>query len=189
MSVQCGRGSSWVCASHFCWCGSHCKQWTELQILSDIFYLTLTCWNLIGQIQPEKLNSPGNSFSIFYFTILGSLRILLPQFPVLCWQEWPSATAANLIQMCSSVYVVFWTILCKLQRHLSMKMPVDQQSLKNSDQPIMHQQSCCIQSHLNHLFAPFWHVWTSAARFGLNALDCCHVIGWLDIFIKLNKGI
>ncbi len=46
-----------------------------------------------------------------------------------------------------------------------MKIPVDQQFLKYSDQPVWHQQPFHIQSHLNPLSSPFWcSVWTSESH-------------------------
>ncbi len=50
-------------------------------------------------------------------------------------------------------------------RWLCVKIPVDQQFLKYSDQPVWHQQPFHVQSHLNTLSSPFWcSVWTSASR-------------------------
>ncbi len=45
----------------------------------------------------------------------------------------------------------------------SLKIPVDQQFLKYSDQPVCHQQTFHVQSHLNPLSSQFWcSVWTSS---------------------------
>ncbi len=45
------------------------------------------------------------------------------------------------------------------------KIPVDQQFLKYSDQPVWHQQPFHDQSHLNPLSSLFWcSVWTSASH-------------------------
>ncbi len=63
------------------------------------------------------------------------------------------------------IFSLFRTILCKPWRWLCVKIPVDQQFFKYSDQPIWHQQSFHVQSHLNTLSSPFWcSVWTSASR-------------------------
>ncbi len=44
-------------------------------------------------------------------------------------------------------------------------VPVDQQFLKYSDQPVWHQQPFHVQNHLNPLSSPFWcSVWSSASR-------------------------
>jgi len=44
-----------------------------------------------------------------------------------------------------------------------MKIPVDKQFLKYSDQPIWHQKPCHVQSQLNHISSLFWcSVCTSA---------------------------
>ncbi len=63
------------------------------------------------------------------------------------------------------IFSLFRTSLCKPQRWLWMKIPVDQQFLKYSDQPVWHQQPLHVQSHLKPLSSPFWcSVWTSASR-------------------------
>ncbi len=71
---------------------------------------------------------------------------------------------------------------------------LDQQFLKYSDQPVWRQKPFHIQSHINPLSYPFWcSIWTSASFFTtyrcLNALSCCHVIGWLAICVtkQLNR--
>ena len=51
------------------------------------------------------------------------------------------------------IFSLFETILCKPQRWLCVKIPVDQQFLKYSDQPVC--QPCHVQSHSNHLSFPF----------------------------------
>ncbi len=50
-------------------------------------------------------------------------------------------------------------------RWLCVKIPVDQQFLKYSEQPVWHKQTFHTQSHLKPLSSPFWcSVWTSESH-------------------------
>ncbi len=92
------------------------------------------------------------------------------------------------------IFSLFRTILCKPLRWLCMKIPVDQQFFKYSDQPVWHQQPYHVQSHLNPLSSSFWcSFWTSASRLHLiwmpKCIELLYVIGWLAIGVtkQLNR--
>lgn len=91
------------------------------------------------------------------------------RFNVLCLLPWRSASS-------------FWTDLCKRQRWLCVKIPIDQQFLKRSDQTVW-QHSCHIQSRLYLLSLPFWCFVFTLARH-LNASSSSHVINWLAICVN-----
>ncbi len=55
------------------------------------------------------------------------------------------------------IFSLSWTIPCEPQRWLCVKIPIDQQFLKYSDQPVWHQQPCHVQSHLNPLSSASHH--------------------------------
>jgi len=52
------------------------------------------------------------------------------------------------------IFSLFRTILSKPKRRLCVEIPVVQQFLKYSDQPVWHQQPFHVQSHLNSLSSP-----------------------------------
>ncbi len=62
-------------------------------------------------------------------------------------------------------YFLFFGPFSLNPRWLCVKIPVDQQFLKYSDQPVLCQQPFHVQSHLNPLSSPFWClVWNSAGH-------------------------
>lgn len=65
----------------------------------------------------------------------------------------PSSTRCFHPQNCWIFFLVFGTVLSKLQRLLGVKTTGDQHFQKHTNQPVWHQQICHSQSHLwDHLF-------------------------------------
>lgn len=68
------------------------------------------------------------------------------------------------------------------------EIPVGQQFVKNSDQPVWHRQPRLVQSHLNHLLSPFWcSIWTWADCLGyVYRSKCIELLSrdWLIIYSR-----
>ena len=73
------------------------------------------------------------------------------------------------------IFSLFQTILCKPYRWLCVKIPVDQQFLEYSEQPVWHQQPCHVQSHLTSSFFPI-------LMLGLNLSK----LSWPPLHIKMR---
>lgn len=71
----------------------------------------------------------------------------------------------------------FRAVLCKLLRWWCMKIPVDQQFVKRTDQPICHQRPCCVQSRWTQVpECIFADIKWRQGQWAWSQCCCCYVI-------------
>lgn len=71
----------------------------------------------------------------------------------------------------------FRAILCKPLRWCCMRIPVDQQFVKHTDQPICHQQPCCVQSRWTEVpKCIFADIKRRQGQWAWSQCFCCYVI-------------